>query len=630
MNYCSEKPVGQVEGTRFPKAAACAESVLSILGGGDILLIVPPFVTSRTPILGPHILQSIARDLDYKTDILYVNLLLSSIMGVEPYESISYGQPFRLPGERLFARSAHGLPPLGRSPELCSDPAGSVFGKNRRYPFEEFEYKFYNMPEFDLDTFFEVETICTALVEEVCQAIASLDYKIVGCSSNWEQNNACIALINGIKKHRPDVVTLMGGSNCEAEMAEGIASLSQSIDYIFSGESESTFSDFLKMYSEGRLPSERIIPGLPVEDLDTIPLPEYESYFKQIDLFFAGNPPKGIVIGCETSRGCWWGKCSFCGMNGKRTRFRQKEVKKVVDEFERIDTRYPDHGILVIDKVMPPSYREELLPLLREKEWSPSIIYEQRPDLDLRDIIDLKKAGINAVKPGIEALSTGLLQLMNKGVTAGQNLLLLRNARSLGMSVSWNMLWGFPGDRAEFYRDTLDLLPLIRHFQPPEVFRHISIDRFCSYFEKPDDFGIEGLRPWAVYNMVYPDRAEVDKLAYRFIGDYPCEAHEHPELIREIGGRIETWKKVWKRSTLAMIEFAGNYLVNDGRGIHGENKSHVVDASRARGIMQYGPYTGSRDQEWAIELKLGAVVDSSYVPLITAPPGLLSKFEGIC
>ncbi len=93
--------------------------ILAVLPRGDILFIVPPFVNARTPIIGPHILQTIARKLGFKTDILYVKLLLASIIGNDLYESISFGQPFRMLGERLFARSAYGLPPLGKSPELC-------------------------------------------------------------------------------------------------------------------------------------------------------------------------------------------------------------------------------------------------------------------------------------------------------------------------------------------------------------------------------------------------------------------------------------------------------------------------------------------------------------------------------
>ncbi len=603
------------------------ENILSVLKGGDILFIVPPFVTARTPILGPHILRSIAQEHGFKTDILHLNLLLASIIGIDLYESICYGQPFRMLGERLFAGSAYGLPPLGKSPELCLDPAKSVFGNGQKYPLEEFEYKYYKTAEFDHDTFLKIEATCRSFIEEVTQAVASLDYKIVGCSANWEQNNCSIALIDRLKNLQPGIITLMGGSNCEDQMAEGVASLSDSIDYIFSGESETTFAGFLKQYEAGDLPGERIIVGQPVEDLDNLPLPDYHSYFEQLAGFFHNDPPKGIAIGYETSRGCWHGKCFFCGMNGKRGRPRQKEAKKVVGELAQINNRYPGKGILLIDKLMPPAYQEELLPLLVEKGGAAPITCEHRPNPDLHELINLKKAGINVVKFGIETLSTDLLKRMNKGVTAHENILLLRNAAVSGIYVDWNLLWGFPGEKVDYYREILSILPLLRHLCPPAVFRHISIDRFSPYFEKAQDFEINRLRPWAAYRAVYPEWADVDKLAYRFIGDYSCESLENTELIKEIAGEVKNWKESWKNAKLVLIPFAGSYMVYDSRDT-GKAKNHILDEIQASEIMTAGIYKESGSQKWAVEQKLGVVVDSRYIPLVTAPPGLLLKFAG--
>lgn len=619
-------PGGTLKSKRMNKLNNPKECILSVIGKGNILFIVPPFVTTRTPIMGPHILQNIAREQGYQADILYLNLLLASIIGTEQYESIAYGQPFRMLGERLFARSAYGLPPLGKSPELCENSSLSVFGDGRAYPIDEFEYKYYKTAAFDLDAFYKVESLCKSFIEEVTQVIASLDFKIAGFSANWEQNNCCIAIIDRLKNLQPNMITLMGGSNCEDQMAQGIASLSTAIDYIFSGESEPTFADFLKGFKANRLPSQRIIEGGPMGDLDNISLPDYDSYFEQLDCFFHDNPPKGIAIGYETSRGCWYNKCFFCGMNGKRGRFRQKTVKKVSAELGHISDRYPNKGILLIDKLMPPSYQEELLPLLVGEKGASPITCEHRPTPDFHRLINLEKAGIKAVKFGIETLSTGLLKQMNKGVTAGDNILLLRNAAVSGIYVDWNLLWGFPGDKVEHYREILSLLPLLRHLCPPAVFRHISIDRFSPYFEKAQDFEINRLRPWAAYRGVYPEWADVDKLAYRFAGDYPCESHEHPELIREIAGEINTWKNSWRNAKLIMIPCAGSFIIydnRDGRTV----KNHLVDAPRAREIMTPAVYSDSANRKWAVEEKLGVVVDSRYVPLVTTSPGLLLEFE---
>ncbi|MCP4152821.1 MAG: RiPP maturation radical SAM protein 1 [bacterium] len=598
--------------------------VLSVLGKGDILLIVPPFVTSRTPVMGPHILQAVAGEHGFTVEVLHLNLLTASIMGVNKYESICFGQPYRMLGERLFARSAYGLPPLGKKPELCSDPVKSVFGDETHYTLEAFEYKYYASEDFEKDTLPELEKTCYSLIEEVAPAIASLEYKMVGCSSNWEQNNCSIALLNRIKQLNPGVLTLMGGSNCEGEMAEGIGSLSESIDYIFSGESEETFAGFLESCAHGDLPSQRIIVGEPVKEMDAIPFPDYGAYFEQVDCFFREEPPQGIVICCETSRGCWYGKCTFCGLNGKRGRYRHKSATRARTELEGINSRYPEQRIIFIDKVMPGTYTEQLLPRLREQKTELNLAYELRPDIEPRELITLKEAGIHFIKPGIEALSTGILDLMNKGVTASQNIRLLKTARTLGIWVSWNLLWGIPGDRAEDYEETLRLLPLIRHFNPPDVFRHISLDRFSPYFEKPGRYNIENLRPWAAYNNVYPDWAVTRKTGYRFTGDYSCGAYEKPGLIREIAEMVQQWRKSWKGTHLTLIPNAGYYILFDSRETE-IPKKQKIEPRQAKVLTMEGPYTGDDLQKWAVEEKLAVVVDTQYIPLVTTSPGLLSQ-----
>jgi hypothetical protein len=189
------------------------------------------------------------------------------------------------------------------------------------------------------------------------------------------------------------------------------------------------------------------------------------------------------------------------------------------------------------------------------------------------------------------------------------------------------MLWGFPGDKTDYYEETLNILPLIRHLDPPAVFRHLCLDRFCKYFEKPGNFQIDALRPWTVYKMVYPDWAAVDKLAYRFTGDYPCESYDNPGLIQEIANEIESWRKFWKKSKLFMIAFADYFAIYDNRNITEKNKNYILDVSQAKVIMTYCIYNESEYQKWAVTEKLGVVVDSWYVPLVTTSPELLLQLE---
>ncbi len=266
------------------------EKIHSTLDGGDILFIIPPFAMMNFAPLGPLTLQSLATDMGCKADVLYLNILLASVIGDNVYEGVCdmpYNQRWMKLGERFFAGSAHGLPPLGNFPESSADEAMCISGPGRHHARASHE-----SGNFDLNGFLELEKTCDAFIHECVRAISALDYKMIGCTTMVEQTNCGVALLNGIKRKRPEVITLMGGLNCEGVMAEGVASLSDHIDYIFSGESELALADFLRRHSEGDLPSRRVISADPPKDLDALPLPDYRSFFDQMERFLGEKAPK--------------------------------------------------------------------------------------------------------------------------------------------------------------------------------------------------------------------------------------------------------------------------------------------------------------------------------------------------
>ncbi len=280
------------------------------------------------------------------------------------------------------------------------------------------------------------------------------------------------------------------------------------------------------------------------------------------------------------------------------------------------------------DNIAPRSYYKTLFPKLTAKKGLLPMGWQENTDLNLEDLVLLKKARVTSIVFGIESLSTGLLKLINKKTTASQNLLLLRNALSVGIHLRWHILWGFPGDKIAYYEELLRLLPLIGHLQPPDELIHLILARFSSYMENPRAHGITNIRPAAIYNQIYPEWTKTDELAYEFIGDYPCEAHDNPGIIREIADGITRWKSSWKKAFLTMRPLSDHYMIHDGRIVDGKVKNHVLDFAGAREVMTYGAIEVSEHRKWAVEEKLGVVVDSIYTPLTTASPGLLTQFAG--
>ncbi|MCP4134297.1 MAG: RiPP maturation radical SAM protein 1, partial [bacterium] len=548
------------------------EKVLHPLRGGDILFIVPPFGSIHDVALGPHILQTIAEEQGYSTDIIYLNILLASELGIDVYNEIANAPLFWMLGERLFAKSAYGLPPLGNNAEWCTDETKSIGGMNSQVQM------FYHIhSQFNRELYLRAEEVCLSFIDEAVSAISSLNYKIVGCTAMMEQTNCSVALLSGVKKQSPETITIIGGGNCEGEMAEGVASLSESIDYVFSGESETAFLNFLGDHSTGKLPSQGILKGEPLADLDSLSVPDYTAFFEQSAYFFENeNKTDEQRIWYETSRGCWWAekkKCTFCGIYP--VSFRSKSPGKTLGDLKSIAHTYPGSVIFMTDNMMPQSYHHEFLPSLAEQGKFPTLAYQVKANLDFQDLVNLKDANIKSILPGIESLSTNLLKLMDKGVSARQNLLLLRNAMSLGIYCEWFMPWGFPGDRVSDYEEMLNIFPLIRHLQPPRRFTPMTLVRFSAYYNNRERYGIKNIHPWGVFEMIYPEWANLEKLASYYTGDYASEAYEHPQIIRDLADEISEWKKVWKNSILSMKFFMNNYVIYDNRDIHEKEKTHL-------------------------------------------------------
>jgi ribosomal peptide maturation radical SAM protein 1 len=592
---------------------------------GDALIIMPPFAHLAKPSLSAHLLQACAREAGIRVSVLYANYLWAAIMGEECYSTFTLGEArSQAVGERMFAAAAYGGPLLGRDAmafrgRLESSGAAEAWPELTR-----------------------LASLACEWAEEVAAGVARCGFKAVGCTTTFEQTSASVALLDRIKARQPACVTMIGGANCEGEMAEGILSLGAATDFIFAGESDDTFVRFMQDLLAGKLPERRIIPGTPCLTLDDLPAPRYEEFFEQRALFL----PNGRIADSQTwllvegSRGCWWGEkqhCTFCGCNASGMRFREKSPDRVIGELAALRATYPTRRVVMTDRVMPRSYFHTLIPRLKTELPGLEICYEQKANLSLENVLALKEAGVTMIQPGIESLSSALLRRMRKGVSAAQNLALLRYARSAALLVHWNLLYAFPGDEPKDYEEMMALLPLVHHLYPPMGSSAIGLQRFSPYVDEPALYGVRNLRPAEAYTTVFPAHANASKLAYFFEGDYETAAGSSSELGAELMRRVAAWREAWgcdwkggpdgpPRLTVERLSDEA-LLLHDTRGLEGTLTQRLLTRAEASAALVGGRYEPTPVLEWAIAHRIGVVCEGAYVPLATADPALLLQFE---
>ena len=209
--------------------------------------------------------------------------------------------------------------------------------------------------------------------------------------------------------------------------------------------------------------------------------------------------------------------CTFCGLNGGRMRFRSKSPARVLAELDSLRARHPGLVIGAVDNILDMSYFATLLPALVAARGDMRLFYEVKANLRKDHVRMLRDAGVRDIQPGIESLADGVLRLMRKGVSALQNIQLLKWCAELGVRPVWNVLWGLPGEDPDEYERMAALVPLLTHLPPPSNAGPVRIDRFSPLFEDPDAHGVGEVEPVEAYRHLYPFPAEsVARLAYYF------------------------------------------------------------------------------------------------------------------
>jgi ribosomal peptide maturation radical SAM protein 1 len=334
------------------------------------------------------------------------------------------------------------------------------------------------------------------------------------------------------------------------------------VDYVVRGEGEAAFPELLRA-----LDGTTSLAGVPslcwwdgesqrVNDIaphplppGRIPMPDFDDWFARLD----ASPVRGYVepkLVVETARGCWWGEvhhCTFCGLNGTMMEFRSKSPARVLDELSHLVARHQVLDVITVDNILDNTYFRTVLPRIAELDWDLRVHCELKSNLKPAEIDTLRRARVAHVQPGIESLVSPVLKLMDKGVSGLHNVRTLRDCESAGLTVSWNWLYGFPGEDLADYHDVVRQLPALSHLQPPSSSARILLERFSPYFRDPA-LGFPLRTSAAMYEHVYrlPETEKAD-LVYLF--DTQQRGLSEAEAA-ELNGFVAAWQDLYTDSCL--------------------------------------------------------------------------------
>lgn len=186
--------------------------------------------------------------------------------------------------------------------------------------------------------------------------------------------------------------------------------------------------------------------------LDSLPTADFSDF--PLDRYFSPEP----ALPVETSRGCYWSKCSFCEEVGKP--YNLKTPSRVADEIEYLSRKHEVRLFTIVDSCVPPRMIKGLSIQLTSRRldvfWRALIRMETSFDIELARLAF--KGGCRMIMTGIETGSDSVSELIKKGIRNNQASSTLENFANCGI---WNhcfFMVGLPSESLEDFQKTVDFI----------------------------------------------------------------------------------------------------------------------------------------------------------------------------
>jgi ribosomal peptide maturation radical SAM protein 1 len=542
-----------------------------------VVLVSMPWTTVLQPSLGLGVLCAELRAQGVACRAFHANLLLLKHLRPETYDALAHADVlneflFTAPFDVLDEGQLDAL--CARCKLLCAsnrNPSGY------RDPARVYELVLALRDE-----------VVPAFLAECAERVLEMEPTLVGLTCLFDQTIASAALARLLKDMRPDLPIVLGGYAVQHENGLEVLKAFPQIDAIARGDGEPVIARLAKAsVGEGSFDT---IPGVVTRanrhaprsarraDLRKSLPPDYDDWFADVADLAEREKLRVFTeaLPLESSRGCWWGQqshCTFCGIDEETLKYRAKAPEQVLAEIGSLRERYGvGYPLRFSDYIFPHHYHETLLPELAKLEPPAQIECEIKANQTRARLRAFAFAGFAAVQPGIESFSTAVLKRMDKGVRAIQNVQLLKWGFLDGVVINYNLIFGFPGDTPDEYRELAANMPRLYHLTPPVSRSEVALTRFAPLYETPERFGLTKARAHAYYDVLFSrdflERTgfQMDNYCYYFDRNFDFTP-ELAELYTRLVIQVSYWKKrqVEGGVMLAYKKANGRYAFVDTR-----------------------------------------------------------------
>jgi radical SAM superfamily enzyme YgiQ (UPF0313 family) len=348
----------------------------------------------------------------------------------------------------------------------------------------------------------------TTLFEKMLSPVRKYHPDIIGFSQLvLPQKEPILALAHAVKND--DIPVVLGGAslwyNPEAYLSGNHIDLSDIFDVI--------------VYGEGEIPLKMLINGEPLEkipnivynphtiiknerncihNLDDIPCPDFSDF--PLTEYYSPE----IVLPILTSRGCYWGRCTFCTHHKSYNQYRTSSVNHVITTIKTLQTTYNASYFLIADEMVHPHRFDQLATTIQKEGLKIRMYSEAKPtnQFTLPLLQKMFAAGVRVLLWGVESGTQRILDLMDKGTTVPDIESVLTHSDTAGI---WNMVFmivHYPTQTVKEIEDDITFLQ-----KNAQVIHTLTSSPFklqvgSKMYENPEKFGITHIEPAGQFSPV--------------------------------------------------------------------------------------------------------------------------------
>lgn len=291
------------------------------------------------------------------------------------------------------------------------------------------------------------------------------------------------------------------------------------IDYLVVGDSETSLVDLCKAVAENRdvgevenlsyycrqkeavVSTENVCKHL---DLNEVAYSDFGDY--DFSEYLTPEP----VFPVQLSKGCYWGKCSFCDYAYGQLGYCPKRIERIIDELKFYVEKYSASKFMFIDEAIPPAFYNRLAIAIMQAGLK--ITYYSFARLEdgytpqvLKNLYD---SGARIFMWGYECESLRVMKLINKGIDSEKRLEILANSRKAGIWNNGLFIFGYPTETLEEIEKTMNIIENNRDIINSCTLSNFSLKKHSLLKETVGSNGIIGYSQAGEFFTSYKDVSE--------------------------------------------------------------------------------------------------------------------------